>query len=250
VSLLLRQLRYEQLVFWRSREAAIFVFLLPVLLFLLLGAVYSGDIRGDPAASYLLAGMLGYGVANTALGGLAIFLVLRRENGILKRIRSTPLPAATYLASVLASTLVVFALQAAALVVVGRVLYGADLPARPGSLVLALAFGAIAFAALGVGAAALIRSSEGASPIVNVVVLPMAFLSGSFGAEEEYPAFLEAIGEVLPLKHFLDLVGAIYLDEEAFWSRPEAIAVVAVWGLVGLAVAVRRFRWEPVHGVR
>jgi ABC-2 type transport system permease protein len=245
VTAFLHQLRYEQLIFWRSREAAIFVFLLPVLLFLLLGAVYSGDIDGDPAANYLLAGMIGYGVANTALGGLAIFLVLRRENGILKRIRSTPLPAATYLASVLASTLVVFALQAAVLIVVGRILYGADLPARPGSLLLTLALGAVAFAGLGVGAASLIRSGEGASPIVNVVVLPMAFLSGSFGPEEDYPALLEAIGEVLPLKHFLDLVGAVYLDEEAFWSRPGAIAIVAVWGLVGIAIAVRRFRWEP-----
>jgi ABC-2 type transport system permease protein len=250
MSVLVRQLRYEQLIFWRSREAAIFVFLLPVLLFLLLGAVYSGDIQGDRAASYLLAGMVGYGVANTAFGGLAIFLVVRRENGILKRIRSTPLPAATYLASVLVSTLVVFVLQAVALLVVGRLLYGAELPTRPGSLVLALALGAVAFAGLGVGAAALIRSSEGAAPIVNVVVLPMAFLSGSFGPEEEYPRLLEAIGQVLPLKHFLDLVGAIYLDQEAVWSQGRAIAVVALWGLVGVAIAVRRFRWEPVHGVR
>jgi ABC-2 type transport system permease protein len=245
VTAFLHQLRYEQLIFWRSREAAIFVFLLPVLLFLLLGAVYSGDIDGDPAANYLLAGMIGYGVANTALGGLAIFLVLRRENGILKRIRSTPLPAATYLASVLASTLVVFALQTAVLVVVGRLLYDADLPGRPGSLLLALALGAVAFAGLGVAVAALIRSGEGASPIVNVIVLPMAFLSGSFGPEEDYPALLEAIGEVLPLKHFLDLVGAVYLDEESFWSRPGAIGIVALWGLAGIAIAVRHFRWEP-----
>jgi ABC-2 type transport system permease protein len=245
VTALVRQLRYEQLMFWRSREAAIFVFLLPVLLFLLLGAVYSGDIRGDPAAEYLLVGMLGYGVANTALGGLAIFLVLRRETGILKRIRSTPLPGAAYLTSVLASTLVVFALQTVVLVLVGRLLYGASLPARPGSLVVALVFGAVAFAGLGVGAAALIRSGEGASPIVNIIVLPMAFLSGAFGPEEDYPAFLEAIGDVLPLKHLLDLVGAIYLDDEPFWSQPEAIAIVAAWGLAGVAVAMRRFGWEP-----
>jgi ABC-2 type transport system permease protein len=245
VTLLLHQLRFEQLIFWRSREAAIFVFLLPLLLFLLLGAVYSGEVADHPAASYLLAGMLGYGVANTAFGGLAIFLVLRRETGLLKRLRSTPLPAATYLGSVLASMLIVFALQSAALVLVGRLLYDAQLPARPGSLVLALAFGAIAFAGLGLGAAALIRSGEGASPIVNVVILPMAFLSGSFGPEEEYPAFLATIAEVLPLKHFLDILDAVYLEEEAFWSESGAIAVVAAWGLLGLAIAVRRFGWEP-----
>jgi ABC-2 type transport system permease protein len=242
---LARQLRYEQLIFWRSREAAIFVFLLPVLLFVLLGAVYSGERDGDPAADYLLVGMLGYGVANTAFGGIAIFLVLRREAGILKRIRSTPLPAATYLASVLVSILVVYALEAVGLIALGGVAYGTDLPDRPGSLVVALAFGALAFAALGVGAAALIRSAEGASPIVNVVILPMAFLSGSFGPAEDYPPVLEAIGRVLPLRYFIDLVHGAYLDDAAVWSKPGAIAVILAWGLAGVVVAVLRFGWQP-----
>ena len=245
MSVFVHQLRAEQLVFWRSREAAIFVFLLPILLFLLLGAVYSGEVGGDPAGDYLVVGMLGYGVANTAFGGLAIFLVLRRESGLLKRIRSTPVPAAVYLAAVLVSMLIVFALQSLALVALGRLAYGADLPDRPGSVVAALALGAAAFAAMGVGAAALIRSAEGASPVVNVVTLPMAFLSGSFGPAEDYPALLEAIGRALPLRYFIELVRGAYLDDTALWSNPAAMAVIAAWGVVGLAVAVRRFGWEP-----
>ena len=81
-------------LFWRSREAAFFIFIFPIMLFVLLGSVYGdGDYRGSPADDYLLAGMLGYGAANTAFAGLAITLVLRREAGILKRLRSTPLPA-------------------------------------------------------------------------------------------------------------------------------------------------------------
>ncbi len=242
---LLHQLRYEQMLFWRSREAAIFVFLLPVLLFVLLGAVYSGRVDGYPAEDYLIVGMLGYGVANTAFGGLTIFLVLRREQGILKRIRSTPLPATTYVAAVLASTLISFAIQASTLVVVGRIAYGAELPDRPGSLVLALALGALAFSGMGVGAAALVRSAEGVSPIVNVVILPMAFLSGSFGPPEDYPDALEAIGKVLPLRYFIELVRAAYLDDASVWSSPAAASVVAAWGLAGLVIAAKRFRWEP-----
>ena len=105
------QLRSEQLVFWRSREAALFIFLFPLLLFVLLGSVYSGKIYGVPASQALLAGLIGYGCANTAFAGLAIQLVIRRENAILKRLRATPLPAATYVAALLVSTLVVFALQ-------------------------------------------------------------------------------------------------------------------------------------------
>ena len=70
--LFLHQLRGEQLIFWRSREAAIFVFLFPILLFVLLGAVYTGKINGQPAPDVLLAGMLGYGVASTAFAGLSL----------------------------------------------------------------------------------------------------------------------------------------------------------------------------------
>jgi ABC-2 type transport system permease protein len=245
VKLFLHQLGYEQLLFWRSREAAMFVFLLPVLLFVLLGAVYSGDVDGFHAATYLLVGMLGYGVANTAFGGLAIFLVIRREGGLLKRVRGTPARPAAYLAAVLASSLIVFALQSAVLVAVGLLFYDAEGPSRVGSLLPALALGAAAFAALGIAASALIRSAEGVSPIVNVVILPMAFLSGSFGPPEDYPAVLEAIGRVLPLRYFIDLVRGAYLEDEAFWSDPTAIGVLAGWGLVGLVIAASRFRWEP-----
>ncbi|HSL65912.1 MAG TPA: ABC transporter permease [Gaiellaceae bacterium] len=247
MSLLLHQLRVEQRLFWRSREAAIFVFLFPLLLFLLLGAVYDGEIEGYAAASWLLVGMIGYGVANTALGGLAIFLVLRRESGILKRLRSTPLPGAVYLTAVVASTLIVFALEVAVLVVVGRLLFDAALPQDWASLVLALVLGAAAFAGMGFGLASLVRSSEGASPIVNVIILPMAFLSGSFGPTREYPDVLQALAEVLPLSHFLDLVRASYLEGEGLWERPGAIAVVALWGAAGFALAARRFRWSPTE---
>ena len=243
--LFLHQLRAEQLVFWRSREAALFIFLFPLLLFLLLGSVYSGTIYGVPASHALLAGLVGYGCANTAFAGLAIQLVLRRENAILKRLRGTPLPAAPDVAALLASTLFVFVLQTIALFLLGRVLYGTPFPSALGSLVLAVVLGSAAFAAIGVAAASLIRSGEGSSAVVNFILLPMAFLTGSFGPTRHYPAFLRAIGDVLPLKYFIDLVNAIYLHGHAFWSQPEAILVLAAWGAGGLVVAVFKFRWEP-----
>jgi ABC-2 type transport system permease protein len=247
VNVFVHQVRSEQLLFWRSREAAIFVFLFPVMLLLLLGAVYDGEIDGHPAASWLLVGMIGYGVANTALGGLAIFLVLRREAGILKRFRSTPLPAPTYLAAVVVSTLVVFAIQTVAIIVLGTTVYGAELPEAWASLIVALVFGAAAFAGMGFGLASVIRSEEGASPIVNVIVLPMAFISGSFGDTDGYPEILQRVAEVLPLSHFLELVRATYLDGDALWDLAGQIAAVAAWGILGFVVAATRFRWSPVE---
>jgi ABC-2 type transport system permease protein len=245
VNTFVHQVRAEQLVFWRSREAAVFIFIFPPMLFLLLGSVYDGTIEGEPAADVLLAGLLGYGAANTAFAGLAITLVVRREAGILKRLRSTPLPQRTYLTAVLASILVVFALQAAVMLLLGRVLFDASLPEQWLSLGLAVLLGVAGFAGVGLGAAALIRSAEGASAVVNVVLLPMAFLSGSFGPTDDYPEVLQTVADVLPLKYFVDLVSAVYLDGEQVWEQAGAAAVVAAWGAAGLALAARRFRWEP-----
>jgi len=248
VRLFVHQFRSDQLVFWRSREAAVFVFLFPLLLFILLATVYEGDYKGHPLSDYLVAGLLGYGTANTAFGGLAITLVLRREQGVLKRVRATPLPPAIYLAAGVGSILAVFALQAVLLVLLGRVLFDAELPARPLSLAAALAVAGVAFAALGTAVASLIRSAEGASAVVNVAILPMTFLSGGFGPTRHYPDVLRAISEVLPLKHLIDAMTGIYLDREPVWEQGWALLVVLAWGAAGALVALRRFRWEPREG--
>ncbi|MBA2383161.1 MAG: ABC transporter permease [Actinobacteria bacterium] len=242
------QLKAEQRIFWRNRESAVFIFIFPVMLFLLLGSLYDGEIevggREFPAADVLLAGMIGYGAANTGFAGMAIVLVIRREYAILKRLRSTPLPAPVYVVSMLVSTLVVFALQTIALFALGRLLYDTVLPERIGSLALLVVLGAVAFAGMGFAAASMIRSAEGASAVVNVILLPMAFLSGAFGGRE-YPAVLQALADVLPLRYFIDLVRAVYLEDEGIWSDPAALAVLGAWGLAGALVGARYFRWEP-----
>ncbi|MEP7223935.1 MAG: ABC transporter permease [Actinomycetota bacterium] len=242
---LAHQLAFEQRIFWRSREAAIFVFIFPLLLYALLSSVYSDEIGGVPAADVLLAGLFGYGAMNTAFGGLAITLVIRREAGILKRLRSTPLPPWAYITAVLLSTLVVFALQAVALLILGNFAFGASMPANWLGFAGAIVLGVACFAGLGLGAVALIRSAEGVSAVVNVIVLPMAFLSGSFGPTRKFPPFLQAIADVLPLTYFLDIVNGVYLGGESLFADPKALGIVAAWGIAGLVVALRRFTWMP-----
>src|SRR5882724_5242077 len=242
--LFFHQFRGEQRLFWRSKEAAIFVFILPILLFVLVGSLYGERIEGHPAGSVLLVGLLCYGVANTAFSGLAIALVVRREGGVLKRVRATPLPAPVYFAALLTSTIVTFAIQAVALIALGTLAYNADLPERPVAFAVALLVGTFAFAGVGLGTAALIRSGEGSSAVVNVILLPMAFLSGSFGPTRRYPEVLRAIGEGLPLKHLVEIVRAVTLAHGSLW-RPVDFAVLLAWGVGGLLVATRRFKWEP-----
>jgi ABC-2 type transport system permease protein len=247
--LVLHQLAAEQRMFWRSREAAIFIFVFPLLLYSLLATVYSQDITVGghkvPSADFLLAGLFGYGAANTAFAGLAIILVGRRETGTLKRLRATPLPPPVYITAVILSTLVVFALQAVALLTLGSVLFGASAPKNALAFAGAIVLGVVCFAGMGIGAAALIRSADGASAVVNVVLLPMAFLSGSFGPRGDYPEVLRAIADVLPLTYFLDIVSGIYLDGDSLVADPKALAVIAAWGVGGVIVALRRFSWMP-----
>jgi len=245
VSLLVHELRMQQLMFWRNRESAVFVFVFPPMLFLLLGAVYDGTIDGVPAADRLLVGMLGYGCANTAFGGLAITLVVRRELGILKRLRATPLPAATYLAAVLVSTLLVFFLQMLLTVALGLLLYDAQGAENWFAVVPVLLLGGIAFAGLGFGVASLIRSAEGSSAVVNLIILPMAFLSGSFGPTSGYPQVLQTIADVLPLTYLIDLIEGAYLSGDHMTDDPTAVAMLVAWGIAGYAVAAKRFGWEP-----
>jgi ABC-2 type transport system permease protein len=249
--LLLHQLRGEQRLYWRSRELAFFTFLFPVLIFVLLGSVYGNDViksEGVKGSAYLLAGILGYGVASTAFAGLAIVLVIRRESAILKRLRGTPLPAATYVAAALASTLIVFAIEAVALILLARVLFDVPLPDRIGSVAAGLLLGALAFAAMGLALTTVIRSDEGASAVVNAVYLPASFLAGSFWSPHAYPRFLEVIADVLPLTYFIRLMRDIVLRDEHIWSNWSSVAVIAAWGLAGLIVTVRGFRWEPRGG--
>lgn len=243
--MLVHQLRFEQMTFWRSREAAVFIFVFPLLLYALLGSVYGDEIDGIPAEDVLLVGLFGYGAATTAFGGLAITLVIRREAGLLKRLRATPLPPPVYLLAVLLSTLTTFALQSVALLALGGLGFGASMPRNWLGFAGAIVLGVASFAGLGFGAASLIRSAEGVSAVVNVVILPMAFLSGSFGPTADFPAVLQAIADVLPLTYFLDIVYGVYLGGDSLFADPKAFAIVVAWGLAGLVVALRRFGWTP-----
>jgi len=247
--LLWHELKTELLLYTRSRELAFFTFLLPMIFYVLLGSTYGKDtVDGVKGTRFLEAGMIGYGAISIAFAGLAIVLVIRRENGILKRLRATPLPAAVYISSVLGAFLLAFAVEVIGLVLIGRVLFGVALPDRIGSLVLALLLGAVSFCGLGIGVTSLMRSAEGASAVVNAISLPMSFISGSFFSPRHFPSVLRAIADVLPLTYFLRLVRNVMLHGHEIWTQGTNVAVVAAWGLAGVIVALRSFRWEPHEG--
>ena len=246
--LFLHEVRTEQLLFWRNREAAFFTFILPILFFLIFGSIYGDSIITKEhirAAPFLQAGMIGYGVASTAFAGLAITMVIRRESGVLKRIRATPLPPTTYLLAVLVSTFIVFLIEATLIVIIGRLLFHIAFPNRLGSLLVILMLGAACFAAMGLGLTGLVRSAEGSSAVVNFVYLPMAIISGTFFTPKEFPKFLRAIADVLPLTYYTKLTRDVMVRDHHVWSETGSIGAVLLWGVIGLVAAVRGFRWQP-----
>jgi ABC-2 type transport system permease protein len=246
VKIFLHQLRAEQRLFWRSRELAFFTFLLPILFFLLLGSAYGDEeINGVSGYQYLLSGMIGYGAAATTFAGLALLLVIRRESGVLKRLRATPLPPATYVAAVLVSIILVFLVEAAILVALGRFAYDVPLADSIASLVAVVLLGAASFAALGVGLTALIRSAEGSSAVVNALYLPLSFISGAFFSEDTFPELLQKLAAILPLSHLIQLARDVMVSGDPVWDHLDHAAVIAAWGLAGLVVSIRGFRWEP-----
>ena len=245
--LLLHEIRNQQRLFWRNRELAFFTFMLPLILYVMLGSVNQDDrIEGVRGSAYLLAGMIGYGAAAIGFGALAMSLVYRREDGTLKRLRATPLPAPTYIAAVLVSILVSFTITSLILFAIGAALFDVQAPERPVAVAALIVLGAFAFAALGLAGAALVRSDSAAVAVLNGIYLPMTFLSGSFFSSEAFPEFLQRVADLLPLTYYIDVVRAVMLDGKPLLDDPVALLIVIGWGIGGAVVALRRFSWVPL----
>ena len=143
------------------------------------------------------------------------------------------------------STLIVIAADAVAQLLVARFVLDARWPASLGGLALALLLGALVFAALGIALTGAVRSAEGSSALVNAIYLPLTFISGVFFSVEGLPGFLQAIADISPLTYLLDLIRSLVLEGDAIYDVGEDLLVLGAWGLAGLVVAVRVFRWEP-----
>ena len=247
MTLLLHELKGELRLYTRSRELAFFTFMLPIIFFVLLGSVYGDEdmINGYRGPDYLLTGMIGYGVAATAFSGLAIVLVIRRESGVLKRLRATPLPAPVYIAAVLLTTLIAFAVEAIVLVALAMALFDAEFPKSLPSAIAAILLGSVAFALLGIGVSGLVRRAEGASAVITALYLPLSFISGAFFSQQHFPAVLQKVADVLPLTYFIDLVGDVMLKGTQIWNEPKDVAVILAWGIAGAVISLRYFRWVP-----
>ena len=245
LALLWHQVRYEQLSFWRNPQSAFFTFVFPVVIIIVFGALFGGGGRssyfnGLSALQYYVPTIAAVSVLSACYSQLAIVLAMRRQNGILKRVRATPLPAWTYFLGLLAHCILVSAVDVALIVVVGG-LFGVPLPTHWPALALALVLGAASFCALGVAVASLIRNSEAAPAVVQLVLFPLLFISGTY--MPIHSAVLNRITDALPVRPFNQaLLGSFAQHSGSDWK---SLGVLAAWGAAGAVVAIRRFRWDP-----
>jgi ABC-2 type transport system permease protein len=244
------QLVVEQKRFWRNPANAIFTVAFPIFFLVIFGSLNANDrlhqLGNINFNQFFTPNIVAFGVMSACLVNLGINLPFRRDTGLLKRMRGTPLPIPAFVFGLLANAFLVSGLLTAFVMVFGAVAYNVDFPiARLPELVLVLVVGAASFSALGIAIASLVPNADAAPAIVNAIFFPLVFLSGTF-----FPvgsgSVLAKIASVFPVRPFLQAIFATFdpleIGSRLHWGD---LAVVAAWGAAAAFVAVRRFRWEP-----
>lgn len=250
----IHQYRFEQRVFWRSPAAVFFTVMFPVI-FLIIFSTLFGDERieelGDIKTTvYYVPGIITLAVVSASMVSTAIRLTELRESGRLKRVRGTPLPAWAFVGGRFVNSFVLSLVMVLLVAVIGRVLYDVPFPTETiPALLLTLLVGTFTFTALGFALTALIPSEDAAPAVTNFVVLPLYFLSGVFIPQSEIPAGVLDFSNIFPIRHFFECFLTGY-DPTTTGAGFEwgSLAVVLLWGIAGLLLALRFFRWTPRGG--
>ena len=248
------QVLLEWRLFWRTPISAFFSIFFPLLLFVVFALVFGNetiDYLGITTAQFYAPSLAVFSAVSASYTTIAITTAYQRDEGILKRVRGTPLPPWIYLAGKIVSATIIAAIGATIMLGVGVVFF--DLRLYADSillLVLIFVVGVFCFAALGLLVAAVAPSGQAATAIANSTLLPLAFISGVFIVPgTDMPVWLEAVADFFPLKHFVEpFVAAFSPEASAASFRWSDVAYLALWGVVALLLAVRLFRWEPTSG--
>jgi ABC-2 type transport system permease protein len=252
IKLVGRQVRYEQLSFWLNPIGAAFTVGFSVVFLILLGASagnshisFYGNIR---LVQYYVPGFAAYGVMAACFNILAITLVNRREMGLLKRLRLSPLPTWALLTAIVVSSMVIAAIEVVILLAVGRLGFNVHFPDNVGAFVVAVVVGMLCFSALGVAMSTLVPNQDAAGPIVSIIFFVLLFLSGLWFPLKPGSG-LAQFSAYFPVHHFITAVFAPFNTQRGAspWAWHDLL-VVAIWGLAGAIVAVRRWKWSPRRG--
>jgi ABC-2 type transport system permease protein len=246
IGVTLRQVRYENLAFWRNPAAAFFTFVFPLLFMVIFNVLFGG---GEDGGRFFTPAIIVFSVITATFTNIAMSLTMARDEGILKRIRGTPLPAWAYLGGRILHAAAVALLLVVIVAAFGAVFYGVPVPwAQLPALLVTLLLGAATFCALGLAVSAFVPNADAAPAVVNAAILPLLFISNVFFPLQNAPEWINVVSEIFPVRHFADAMLRIYDVNTlgAGFSNGD-LAVMAIWGVIGLFVAARFFSWEPRH---
>jgi ABC-2 type transport system permease protein len=253
VRLLTKQVRWEQKQFWRNPPAAVFTVAFPLIFLFIFSVVFSDErdtnLPGDPKfVQVFVPAIVAFGLISACYTSIAFTLTLRREDGVLKRKRGTPLPTGAYFGGMIGSAVIVSAILATITILVGVAVFAITFPdvgRRLPTLAVALLVGAFSFSALGIAMSTVIPNRESAPAIINVVLFPLLFISGTFARVTPGSA-IDRVAQLFPVWHLNKACERVFREDVtgAAW-RPWSLVALLAWGCAGTIVAVRRFRWEP-----
>jgi ABC-2 type transport system permease protein len=253
VNQLLRQVRWEQRQFFRNVPAAVFTVAFPLIFLVLLSALFKDDrvdeVPGSPKFVQLFVpAIVAYGVISACYTALAFTLTMRREEGILKRKRGTPLTLRAFIGGMIGSSLIVSALLSAVTIAIGMLAFDVSFPhwvERIPALLVVLLFGATCASAWGIAVSSLIPNQESAPAIINVLLFPLLFISGTF-ARVRPDSFVDRLAQFFPVWHFNRAIEWVFSERATGGAwRPRYLLALLAWTAVGIAVSALRFRWEP-----
>lgn len=264
--LALRQVRFTNKAFWRNPASAFFTFAFPLMFLVIFTSLLgSGNLPINGVSIkqswYFVGAMAGFGVISACFTNIAMTVTFQRDQGILKRLRGTPLPPWAYLFSRVIHAMFIAAILVAITMVFGKLVYEAPLPSGLPLLefFVALVVGALSFSALALALTGIIPNADAAPPMVNAIILPLLFLSGIFiPLGDHAPGWIKLVGKIFPVKHFVDALYGGFLGNfklpvaagaaggsHVFPFHWSDVLVVAIWGIAGLLLASRSFSWEP-----
>lgn len=254
IGLLVAQTGYQLKLFYRVPAAVFFTLALPLVMLILLNAVFGSNTVGAgsesqmwPTRQFHTAGLAVFAAVTATYTNLANMIPIRRDEGVLKRWRSTPLPTWIYVGGAICSSVVLAAINVIVMLTLGVVAYGLEIDAvKIPAAILTLAVGIASFAALGMAVAAVVPTASAASAVANATVLPLAFVSNVFLSVDGAPRWVQLLGDVFPLKAFTSAFQDAFNPtvSGAAWA-PGRLSFIALWGVAGAVVAVTQFRWEP-----
>lgn len=201
----------------------------------------------QPGARYidfLIPGLVGLNLMGSGMWGLGFAVVQARTRKLLKLLAATPMRRTHFLLSFMLSRLIFLALEVVAVISFGWMAFGVSVHGSILELGVISLVGSMSFAGLGLLVAARTRTIEGVSGLMNLVMLPMWLLSGTFFAATRFPEFWQPVIQVLPLTALNDALRANINEGLPLAASLPDVLVMAAWGTVSFLLALRWFRWQ------